>query len=327
MFSRSRRMHEMNAQLALSTQADLVKLSAESNMNVQQLQSTAQAQGAMLAAAEQTPHIEIPKVNFYPSVHPNPRKRRKQDIKQAYRLLRPMKTAWYSPRRLWSGKYRYAHNTSQCVIDGCDVHKLLTTIGNVYGEIRDEETGDSLWDKYFNDPVSGQPRAFLARVGVTSGRQMTGTYCPEHLHLYDLLSQWEADEEKEREQSKGTLKDKLKRGVSTVAVPIAAVRSTKTDNTPERLQKYEEFFKMARKDGIPVQHFTNKETGLNDMTVVVFDMRQFQRLGDNSPILTAASTIPTMQQAVVSTGAGLQALLNKTQGEQAVFDAPEVPKP
>ena len=66
-----------NSALALSTQADLVKLSAESNMNVQQLQSAAQAQGAMLAAAEQIPHIEIPKVNFYPSVHANPRKRRR----------------------------------------------------------------------------------------------------------------------------------------------------------------------------------------------------------------------------------------------------------
>lgn len=325
MFNR-RMQQQYDNQLAMSTQADLVKLSAQSNMNVQQLQSAAQAQGAMMAAAEQTPHIEIPKVNFFPSVHANPRKRRKQDIKQAYKLLKPMKRPWWSPRRLWAGKYRYEHNTSQCVVDGCDVHNLLQTVGNVYGEINDEETGESLWDKYFKDPVSGQPRAFLAREKVTSGRTMTGTYCPEHLHLYDLLSQWEADEEAEREKKTGTLKDKLKRGVSTVAVPIAAVRSTKVDNTPERLMKYEEFFKMAKRDGIPIQHFTNKETGLNDMTVVIFDMRQFQRLGDNSAILTAASTMPSMQQAVAPAGVGLQGLLNQTKAEEVVFDAPEVPK-
>lgn len=326
MFDRSRKNRELRAQLAMSTQADLVKLSAQSNLNVQELQSAAQAQGAMLSAAEQTPHIEIPKVNFYPSVHPNPRKRRRKDIKQAYRLLRPMKRAWWSPRRWLGSKYRYAHNTSQCVIDGSDVHNLLQTVGNVYDEIRDEETGQSLWEKYFTDPITGQPRAFLAREGVTSGRTLTGTYCPEHLHLYDLLCKWEAEEEAERERGSGTLKDKLKRGVSTVAVPIAAVKRTQPDNTPERLQKYEEFFRMAKRDGIPVQHFTNKETGMNDMTVVIFDLRQFQRLGDNSALLTAASNVPLMQQAVAPTGLGLQGLLETVKEEEVVFDAPEVPK-
>jgi hypothetical protein len=101
----------------------------------------------------------------------------------------------------------------------------------------------------------------------------------------------------------------------------------KKDDTPERLVKYEEFFKMAHKDGIPVQHFTNKETGMNDMTVVIFDMRQFQRLGDNSPILHAvAGGAPVMQQvAQAPAGAGLQMLLNKTQEQETVFNAPEVP--
>jgi hypothetical protein len=312
--------------LALSSEAELVQLSAETNMNVQQLQSTAQAQGAMLAAAEQTPHIEIPKVNFYPSQHANPRKRRRQDIRHAYRLLKPMKRSKFSPRRyLFGGKYRYAKNTAQCCVDGCDVDNLLRCIGNVYDEIRDEETGKSLWDTYFTDPVSGQPRAFLAREGVTSGRQMTATYCPEHLHLYDLLCQWEAEEEAEYERNKGTLKDKLKRGVSTVIVPISVVK--KKDDTPEKLIKYEEFFKMARKDGIPIQHFTNRETGLNDMTVVVFDMRQFQRLGDNSPILHTASNTTSVQQPIAQApaGAGLQMLLNQTQEHETVFNAPEVP--
>lgn len=320
MFDRNR-YGMYNPQLAMSTQADLVKLSAESNMNVQQLQSAAQAQGAMMAAAEQTPHIEIPKVNFYPSVHANPKKRRKQDIKQAYRLLKPMKRSRLSPRRWIGGKYRYNKTTTQCVVDGCDVGNLLQIVGNIYADIRDEDTGVSLWDKYFVDQVSGQPRAFLAREGVTSGRTLTGTYCPEHLHLYDLLCQWEAEEEKAHESEKGTLKDKLKRGVSTVAVPIAAVKKTNQDNTPEQLRKYEEFFRMLKKDGIPVQHFTNKETGMNDLTVIVFDMRQFARLGDNSPLLHASVS---GQPAVAQVGM-LQSLIEQTQ--QVEFDAPAVPKP
>lgn len=318
MFDKNRQM-QYN-QLAMNTQADLVKLSAESNMNVHQLQSAAQAQGAMMAAAEQTPHIEIPKVNFYPSVHPNPKKRRRQDIKQAYKLLKPMKRKWWSPRRWIGGKYRYNHNTTQCAVDGCDVGNLLQIVGNIYDDIRDEETGLSLWDKYFVDQVSGQPRAFLAREGVTSGRTLTATYCPEHLHLYDLLCQWEDEEEKAHETEKGTLKDKLKRGVSTVAVPIAAVRKSSNDNTPHQLVKYEEFFRMLKADGIPIQHFTNKETGMNDLTVIVFDQRQFARLGDNSPLLHAA---PSVQPAVAQVGM-LQDLIQENQVE---FNAPAVPKP
>jgi hypothetical protein len=199
----------------------------------------------------------------------------------------------------------------------------LRSIGNVYDEIRDETTGKSLWDKYFTDPVTGTPRAFLAREGVTSGRTLNGTYCPEHLHLYDLLCQWEAEEEAEQERKSGTLKDKLKRGVSTVAVPVAVVR--KKDDTPERLVKYEEFFRMLRKDGIPIVHMNNKETGMNDITLVVFHDRQFRRPGDSSAILHAITNITPIQEpvAVASTGTGLQSLLEEAQS--ATFEAPEPP--
>ena len=313
-----------NAPLAMSSEAELMRLSAQTNMSVQQLQSAAQAQGAMYAAAEETPHIEVPKVNFYPSRHAKPHKRRRQDIKQAYRLLKPMKRHAMSPRRWWfGGKYRYSKNTAQCVVDGCNVENLLRTVGNIYDEIRDEDTGKSLWDLYFMDPVTEQPRAFLAREGVTSGNTLNGTYCPEHLHLYHLLCKWEAEEEQESEDGKSTLKDKLKRGVSTVSIPISVVR--KPDNTPDKLVKYEEFFRMARKDGVPITHFKNKETGMNDLTIMVFDMRQFQQLGHNSPILHATSntTISPATQATV--GIGLQGLLDDSIEREQAFTAPEVP--
>lgn len=321
MFSRK---PQYQTPLAMSTQAELVRLAAETNLNTQQLQQTAQVQGAMQYAAEQK-HIEIPKVNFFPSQHPNPRKRRRKDIKQAYRLLKPMKRHWLSPRRwLWGGKYRYAKNTAQCCVDGCDVDNLLRSVGNVYNDIRDEDTGKSLWEQYFTDPVTDQPRAFLAREGVTSGRTLTATYCPEHLHLYHLLSNWEAEEEQEKESRTGTLRDKLKRGVSTVSVPISVVK--KKDNTPEQLMKYEEFFRMCRSDGIPIVHFKNKETGMNDITVVTFDMRQYRPTGDHSPLLSVGTEPSVLQQmAQAPAGSGLQVLLNEAQQQESQFDAPEVP--
>ena len=310
--------------LAMSSQAELVRLAAETNLNTQQLQTTAQVQGAMQYAAEQQ-HIEIPKVNFYPSQHPKPRKRRRQDIKQAYRLLKPMKRHWLSPRRwLFGGKYRYAKNTAQCCVDGCDVDNLLRSVGNVYNDIRDDESGKTLWEMYFTDPVTDQPRAFLAREGVTSGRTLTATYCPEHLHLYHLLCTWEKEEEQEQESRTGTLRDKLKRGVSTIAVPISVVK--KQDNTPEQLIKYEEFFRMCRADGIPIVHFKNKETGLNDLTVVTFDMRQYRPTGDHSPLLSAGTEPSIMHQlAQAPAGSGLELLLDEARQQEAQFDAPEVP--
>jgi hypothetical protein len=239
-------------------------------------------------------HIEVPQVNFYPSQHPNPKKARRKDIKQAYRLLKPTKRSVLSPRRwLFGGKYRYNTNTMRCVIDGCDVEHLLRMAGNIYEQIIDEDTGQSLWDIYFKNPVTGEAEAFVARENVTSGRKLRGTYCPEHLHLYHLLCKWEKEEEAEQEASGGTLKAKLKKGVSIVAVPVSSIK--KQDNTPPILAKYEQFFAMLKQDNIPVTHFTNTATGMNDLVMIVFDMRQFQA-GNNTRMLQDALAMHQMQQ-------------------------------
>jgi hypothetical protein len=51
---------------------------------------------------------------------------------------------------------------------------------------------------------------------------------------------------------------------------------------PDLVQKYENFFKEIEKDsnrtkGINVWHVPNPETGLNDITMIQFDMRMFQK--------------------------------------------------
>ncbi len=277
--------------LGKTPQNDLLHLAAQTQMSLAQMQQQASAQAAMTNASQ---HIEVPQVNFYPSKHPNPKKARKKDIKQAYKLLKPTKRSIFSPRRwLFGGKYRYNTNTMRCVIDGCDLEHLLRMAGNIYEQIIDEETGQSLWDLYFKNPVTGEVEAFVARENVTSGRKMRGTYCPEHLHLYHLLTKWEKEEEAEQEATNGTLKAKLKKGVSVVAVPISSMR--KKDNTPPILVKYEPFFQMLKQDNIPVTHFTNSATGMNDLVMIVFDMRQFQA-GNNTKLLHDALAIHQAQQ-------------------------------
>ena len=265
--------------LGEANMAHLMALSQQGNPTLSHgaLVEQATSQAAMQEMA-QNENIEVPKVNFYPSRHPDPRNARKQDIKQAYRLLRPTKRKWYSPLRWLGGKYRYAKDTGTCVVDGCDCAELIK-IENLYAKICDEDTGKSLWEMYWQNPITGEPEAFVARENVTSGRKLRGTYCPEHLHLYHLLVKWEKEQEKMDEANPRRLRDRVKQGVSMVTVPVASV--VKKDPTPPMLEKYDPFFAQLQKDanktdGITLIHHTNQLTGLNDVTMVIFDLRIFQ---------------------------------------------------
>ena len=70
--------------------AHLYALSQQGNsaLTHQALMQQATAQAAM-RDMETEKNIQVPKVNFYPSRHPDPHKARKKDIKQAYKLLAP----------------------------------------------------------------------------------------------------------------------------------------------------------------------------------------------------------------------------------------------
>jgi hypothetical protein len=176
-------------------------------------------------------------------------------------------------------KYRYNKQSHVCVVDGCDCANLIQ-YDNLYAKICDEDTGESLWDLYWKNSVTGEPEAFVAREKISSGRKMRGTYCPEHMHLYHLLVKWEAEEDKISESNPRRLRDRVKKGVSIVTVPITAIK--KNDPTPEMLKKYEPFFAELEKDsrktkGINIQYYTNPMTNQNDITIVSFDLRIFQQ--------------------------------------------------
>lgn len=262
------------------SEAQLATLALQGNEQLTQaaLKEMLMAQQGMQQAAE-AQNIEVPKVNFYPSRHGDPRKARKKDIKQAYRLLQPAKRSVFNPMRTVFGrKYLYNKDTGTCVVDGCNCANLIQH-DNLYMRICDDETGRSLWEMFWQNPVTGQPEAFVAQDKVTSGRKLRGTYCPEHMHLFHLLVKWEAEEDKQSEMNPSRLRDKVKRGVSIVTVPISSVK--KNDPTPAMLQKYEPFFAELERDagktkGINVLHYANPATGQNDITMVVFDLRIFQ---------------------------------------------------
>ena len=272
--------HNQQQSLGVVNEAHLMALAAQGNPQLSRaaLMEQASAQQHMQQIAEQK-NLEVPKVNFYPSTHADPRKARKRDIRQAYKLLRPAKRRLFSPARLWGSKYLYNKQTNICVVDGCNCSELIQH-DNLYAKICDEDTGRSLWEMYWQNPVTGEPSAFLAMDKVTSGRKMRGTYCPEHLHLYHLLCKWEAEQERENEMLPSRFKDKVRRGVSIVTVPVSSIKKEEIP-VPEMLAKYEPFFELLERDsrvtnGININHYTNPMTGLNDITTVTFDLRIFQ---------------------------------------------------
>ena len=310
-------------QQALSefSESHLMALSQQGNVTHGQLMEQQAAQAAMKEMGEEH-SIEMPKVNFYPSTHSNPKKARRQDIKQAYRLLKPTKRSRLSPRRLWiGGKYLFDHEAHRCVVDGCDVRQLIEH-NNLYQTITDEDTGYSLWDMYWKNPLTGEVEAFVAREHVTSGKRMRATYCPEHLHLYHLLCKWENEEREEAVDSPEGLKHKLKRGVSTVAVPMGVMKRKNASNVPMFLEKYEPFFIEIEKDarhtnGISISHYTNPDSGVNDLTTVTFDLRIFQNelaaLEGNRPMNPQFSQMLANQQAAITPMPALDNTLNLTQ--------------
>ena len=271
-----------NPNLAQVNEATLMALSQQGNpgfTHAMLLEQAAAQQQMQRMATEK--NLEVPKVNFYPSRHPNPIKARKSDIKQAYKLLKPTKRSLLDPRRWGWSNYRYNKDTSVCCVDGCNVMELIQH-DNLYARITDEDSSKTLWDLYWKNPVTGEPEAFIAREGVTSGRRMRATYCPEHLHLYHLLCKWEEEEDRENEMRPSRFRDKIKRGVSIVTVPVAAVTGGQTGPTHPLITKYEPFFAEVSADarktnGITMQHYSNPITNENDITTITFDMRMFQQ--------------------------------------------------
>ena len=84
-----------------------------------------------------------------------------------------------------------------------------------YGvDCRNMDYGD-LFNQYFRDPSTMQPRPFRPWTGVLEGkgRQLNGTYCPQAMQLFHLLKEWR--EQEEQEDERGFFKA-MKRKVSSL---------------------------------------------------------------------------------------------------------------
>jgi len=180
-------------------------------------------------------------VDFALSTHPNPKKARKQNIKNAIKALTPMK------RPLWFFGYK-RNKGHQCVVDGT-----------------------SCMQADYRDPYTLQVAPFRPWTGVLpgKGRQLGGTYCPQHMMLYHNLMEWLEQEESEADPN--FFSRMAKKGIAFVPIK----RGEKVPEHP-MIVKYTPVFIEMQKDGIPMYHYRNPMTGENDITMVVFDNRVLQ---------------------------------------------------
>lgn len=227
----------------------------------------------MLQMMQQTPQYDhdtyddiTVQVDFVMSNHPNPKKARAGNIKAAVKALRPMRRSLLSPRRWWfGGRYLYT-KPYQCVVDGC------SCINADYGD---------LFNQYFRDPQTLKPRPFRPWTGVLtgSGRQMQGTYCPQHLMLFHKLNEWL--EQEDQEASPGLLAKMSKKGIAFV--PIKRHDNGAVEHP--LIVKWTPVFIEAQRDGIEVTHYRNPKTGENDLTTLTFDNRKLMATAPTGTVL------------------------------------------
>jgi len=214
-------------------------------------------------------------VDFSLSTHPNPKKARKQNIKKAMKALEPMK------RPLWFFGYR-RQKGSQCVVDGTNCMQA--------------DYGD-LFDQYHRDPNTLKVSPFRPWTGVLpgKGRQLGGTYCPQHMMLYHNLMEWLEQEESEADPN--FFSRMAKKGVAFVPIKRA-------EKKPEHpmIVKYTPVFIEAQKDGIPIVHYRNPITGENDITMLVFDNRVLQSTAPSGATLNSSLDMAQFYNVVEEMG-------------------------
>jgi len=196
----------------------------------------------------------MPIIDFEFSSHADPVKARRQNIKRAVKTLKPTKR--------FTGLFGYKYNDKaySCVVSGVDCREL--------------DYGD-LFDQYFRDPQTLQPRPFRPYTGVLpgKGRQLSGTYCPQAMQLYHLLMEWLEQEGQENER--GFFRAMKKKGISFIPVK----KGPPKEEHP-LIVKWTPAFIEAQRDGIPIMHYTSPGCpqcghgkGQNDFTIMMFDNR------------------------------------------------------
>jgi hypothetical protein len=225
--------------------------------------------------------VYYPRVRFTPDADPDPKLRRKKNIKAVSKILRPAR----HPIFPFIARF---NNPGQCCVTGI----RLETLGPDAFSARlidadtmtPTEDGRTLFDEFFTDNLTGQPRAFTAFSRIDSGTPLRSSYSPELLQLYWLYSQWKEQEMMENinEESGSLWKRK--------GIKLIPMQKTSTDEPrPELVEQLEPFFQLCQKHegkGVTTSQYSNpvsKEVDLVTITLDLRVMRIAESLSDKPP--------------------------------------------
>jgi hypothetical protein len=213
-----------------------------------------------------------PQVKFDFDQDPDPIRRRKKNIKKAWKLLRPTK-AWWS-----FGIFRVSRfgEQGQCCVTGIPLAALGPDAYNKPlldpDTLKPVDDGRTLSNHFFVDQITGQPTQFCAMSNIDSGIPLRSSYCPELLQLYWLYTQWRLQQHHDNQSQMSVWLWKKKR---IKMVPITE-KPKSNGIKPGLVAALEPFFQMCLENqgrGIDISEYKNPMTEEVDLTTITLDLR------------------------------------------------------
>ncbi len=214
-------------------------------------------------------------VRFTFDDNPDPYKRRKINMKNAYGVLKP--------KRRWRIGSPVHNNAGQCCVTGIDLRALGAEAYNRAlldpHTLQPVDDGRTLMTEFFLDHLTGKPVQFAAQSGVTTGLPLRSSYCPGLLQIYWLYTQWKYETDMEEQGRNSSFL--RSRGIELK--PLRR-KDVKKRNRPLLVDEIEPFFakvKMHEGQGITIVEYSNPDENSNffgeiDLVHITLDLRKMR---------------------------------------------------
>ena len=214
---------------------------------------------------------------------PDPIKRRKKNIANARRVLKP--------RRKW-GVFLRHNEVGQCCVTGIRLSALGPEAYNkplLHPDTYDPmEDGKTLAGHFFIDSLTNQRVAFTALSNIDGGYACHSGYSPELLMLYWLYTQWKQQQHMESMGERSLWLWK-KRKIKMVPITEPPQRIKK----PALVEAIEPFFKILLEhqgNGVYITEYPNPDNNEVDICDIRLDLRVMRNLEEQYAEASIAGT-------------------------------------
>lgn len=232
-----------------------------------------------------------PQVKFDFDQDPDPARRRKKNIKKAKKLLKPTK-AWWS---LWPLNICRFNDSGQCCVTGI---RLAALGPDAYAKplldpdtLKPMDSGITLSQQFFIDPVTGKNTPFTAFSNVDQGVPLRSSYCPELLQLYWLYTQWRQQQYLENQ---GQMSVWLWKRKKIKMVPIT--EKPKKRHMPSVVKAFEPFYQLAQEHihtgEVSIRERRNPFTEEVDYVDIGLDLRVMRYIEEKNAEAQSSSVEP-----------------------------------